>query len=533
VTAARKRGHGLGIIGDVLRLVGAAALLAAVVIATVHEINGANRKVSERRVQDRVELAKALAVPLKGWLQGAQAAALSTAAGKPVGGWDALRVDRAGAFTGLSGRYVSLSGMAQTHPCPAGSGLRDLVDAAAKSASPVVMMVNPPGTCEPLIGAAAAGPGGTTVVTTDVDAFLAQAAVAAHFQTGRQAFIVDPAGTTVTPGADPRPIPTHLGPFVAQVSSGPPIAARNTVVDANRTVVVDAGAAIDGGWAVVVEQDAADLDTTINVPRSALLLAGALFLMILLLQLTSDARRRAAARHAEAHNAAFLAVLGHELRTPLTVIKGFVDTLSSRWDRLEDQQRHDLVDRLPMQTRRLNRVVDRILVAANLQAGAASALMVEPIDVAPTLERVAADYTPASPLHEFIVEAGPDVRARADAKALQQIVEQLVDNAVKYSPAGGVVRLRAERRSSGIVITVEDEGVGLPKDTRSIFDAFAQGEEVDSRVHAEGGVGLGLFIVRTLCKQLGGSVRAERRDGTGSRFVVTLRACRARVALAV
>jgi signal transduction histidine kinase len=245
------------------------------------------------------------------------------------------------------------------------------------------------------------------------------------------------------------------------------------------------------------------------------------------LQAISDARRRAAARHADAHAAAFLAVLSHELRTPLTVIKGFVDTLAGRWDALSDEQRHDLVDRLPPQSRRLNRVVDRLLLAANMQAGASPRVTLAPVEVERALQRSAESYTAVAPLHEFVVDAPRDVIASADEKALSQILDQLVDNAVKYSPEGGVVRLSARRARSRVEIVIDDDGIGLPRDLRAIFDAFAQGEEVDGRVHDEGGVGVGLYIVRTLCEQLGGSVHAERR-ARGARFVVTLRASHVR-----
>ena len=140
------------------------------------------------------------------------------------------------------------------------------------------------------------------------------------------------------------------------------------------------------------------------------------------------------------------------------------------------------------------------------------------------------DFAPMAPLHEFVVDAEPDETARADTRALDQILDQLVDNAVKYSPSGGTVRVGASRRRGRVEIFVEDDGVGLPSDTRDIFDAFAQGESVEGRVHDEGGVGVGLYIVRTLTEQLGGSVRAERPAKGGARFVVTLRAAGERVA---
>jgi signal transduction histidine kinase len=83
--------------------------------------------------------------------------------------------------------------------------------------------------------------------------------------------------------------------------------------------------------------------------------------------------------------------------------------------------------------------------------------------------------------------------------------------------------LRVVARQRGVDLVVDDEGVGLPADHRRIFDKFVQGESVTKRVHDEGGVGLGLHIVRTLVEDMGGSVRAEPRDPQGARFVVSLR----------
>ena len=95
---------------------------------------------------------------------------------------------------------------------------------------------------------------------------------------------------------------------------------------------------------------------------------------------------------------------------------------------------------------------------------------------------------------------------------------------MKYSPAGGEVGLRIVPRGRWVDLVVEDEGVGLPSDYRSIFEKFVQGESVTKRVHDEGGVGLGLYIVRTLVEDMGGTVRAEPRSSQGARFVVSLRA---------
>jgi signal transduction histidine kinase len=477
---------------------------------------------------------------LSEWLKNARGTADQLAQGASpaaLTGWETLRVDRAGNFTGTSGHYLNLSGPAQTggNPCGTAAGLRELVDAAGRTAEPVALVINPPGSCDPMIGVARTVSTGTFVITGELAPLLARAAFASSLEQERdiRTIVVDPGGTVVSPvlPSTAAAAPPYLSRFAARVSSSNAATSGRSTTNGDRpTKVVDAGAPIDSGWSVIVEQDASSFDVkpAFALSRTVVVVVIGLFAILLLLQALADAKRRMQLRYADAHTAAFLAVLGHELRTPLTVIRGFVDTLTSRWASLDDTQRHDLVDRLPQQSRRLNRVVERLLLAANLQAGAATRPSLSAIPVAQTLERVADEFRPMAPLHQFIVVAPNDVAARAEAKTLEQILDQLVDNAVRYSPSGGLVRIASARRRGHVEIAVEDEGIGLPADTRSIFKAFAQGESVDRRVHDEGGVGVGLYIARRLCEQLGGSVRAERRSQGGARFVVTLRAARVR-----
>jgi signal transduction histidine kinase len=226
---------------------------------------------------------------------------------------------------------------------------------------------------------------------------------------------------------------------------------------------------------------------------------------------------------AEEVRSSFLAVVSHELRTPLTVLKGFVDTLLARWDHLEDQQRQQLVERLGPQVRRLHRGVDRLLVAADIQRGAHLRVTNEPLALADVVGDVVDGFRPLAPLHTFNVDVAPEVAVVADRKALAQALDQLVDNAVKYSPSGGSVVVRAQSARRRVELAVEDEGVGLPSDFSRILEPLTQGEEVDGRVHDEGGVGVGLYIARAMVEAMGGSVRAERRrPEPGTRLVVTL-----------
>jgi len=525
-----------GRLADLLRLGSAAGLLGVVALVTFNGVSLATRSAEKRRLNDRLDLVKAFSASLADALGNAQRTATDVAEGRAdpaqLSGWDQLRVDGNGRFTGTSGRYQSLSGPASSHPCSVGAGLRELIDALGRASAPVAMVIDAPGSCDLVLAIAVRSHGGAAVITGDTAQLLGPLAPAAHLSRDVRTFVVDSAGTVLSPGQLPAAAPAYLRALLDSDAPGPARTVNYAVGDGR---ALGAYAPVVPGWSVVVEQSAGSfgLGSVVHASRPAVVVLGALFAAVLLLQALSDARRRRAAQRADAHRVAFLAVLSHELRTPLTVISGFVDTLAGRWSDLDETQRHELVDRLPQQSRRLTRVVERLLLAAKMQSGSLPPPDRATVAVGPCLERVVDDFAPMAPLHEFRVDVEPGLSARADARALDQILDQLVDNAVKYSPSGGAVRLGAVRHRGRIEVFVEDDGIGLPSDAGHIFDAFVQGESVEGRVHAEGGVGVGLYIVRALAEQLGGTVRAERPAHGGARFVVTLRAGRARVAAPV
>jgi signal transduction histidine kinase len=185
-----------------------------------------------------------------------------------------------------------------------------------------------------------------------------------------------------------------------------------------------------------------------------------------------------------------------------------------------------LVESMAPQTQRQARVIEHLLTAASLQAGTYAKPVVSEVDLVGVIQQIVDEFEPLSPLHDFEVDVDQRVGyVSGDGTALNQVLGELVDNAIKYSPSGGTVFITARRVGRDVELAVEDEGVGLPKATRALFDAFVQGEDVDRRVHDEGGVGVGLYIARSLVTAMGGSVDAERRP-SGARFVVTLRGAR-------
>jgi signal transduction histidine kinase len=233
-------------------------------------------------------------------------------------------------------------------------------------------------------------------------------------------------------------------------------------------------------------------------------------------------RRRTA--HVEESKKAFLAIAGHELRTPLTVMKGYTELLVDRWDDVDDETRQGIVETVSVQVRNLEHLVERLLLGAQLEAGVAPSTAQDTVALGPLLEAQAQHQRGIAPTHAFVVAVPDGLSVSGDATALNHVVTNLVENAVKYSPEGGTVTMRAEPADKGRVrLTIDDEGIGLPGNIDLIFEKFVQREAVNRRVHDEGGVGLGLYIVRTLVEQMGGTVRAERRNPKGSSFVVTLR----------
>lgn len=287
-------------------------------------------------------------------------------------------------------------------------------------------------------------------------------------------------------------------------------------------------------WAVVLPQDASDFFSfgtgfighlTRATPTRAAALMIALFLAggAVAIILLRRRLRRAEARAEEAKRA-FLAITGHELRTPLTSIRGFSQMLSSRWDGIPDDDRKELIQTISRQARNLEHLVERLILGGQLEAGMGPAPVLRTIDAADAMDVAVDQYGSMSKLHSIEVEFARPLMVEADAKMLQEVFGHLLENALKYSPAGGSVWVKGRRNGGRVQITVEDEGVGLPSDISGIFEKFVQGEAVDTRTHDEGGVGLGLFIVKTLLNRMHASVDAERRDGAGARFVVTLKA---------
>ena len=216
----------------------------------------------------------------------------------------------------------------------------------------------------------------------------------------------------------------------------------------------------------------------------------------------------------------FVANVSHELRTPLTAIRGYVEALLDDRSDAEDTKR--FLDIIARHSARMERLVADLLRLARLDARQ-EALDLASCDMQQLFNTVAGDVAPAVEAKRqhisTIVDAGA-TRVQADPAKLHDVLRNLVENAVNYSPDAATIELAAMRDNGAVRISVSDSGPGIPpEDLSRVFERFYRVDKSRSR---PGGTGLGLAIVKHLVELHGGEARAENRPEGGARFVITL-----------
>lgn len=229
----------------------------------------------------------------------------------------------------------------------------------------------------------------------------------------------------------------------------------------------------------------------------------------------------------------FISIASHELRTPITSMRGFVQIALRGLRRREaggaptasDWQRENaaLIQQLEVaerQTLRLGRLVDELLDVSRIQAGRLEFSLGQ-VDLGRLVSEVVAPLQVRSTAHSISTRVnGDDVAVWGDADRLEQVVTNLVENAIKYSPEGGRVEAEVSSGPDEVRVVVADQGVGIPAEQlERIFDPFYRFES-GTATHV-GGIGLGLYISRSIVERHGGRIWAES-DGKGSHFHVVL-----------
>lgn len=225
----------------------------------------------------------------------------------------------------------------------------------------------------------------------------------------------------------------------------------------------------------------------------------------------------------------FVANVSHELKTPLTSIRGYVETLAT--DDLPVEMQRQFLDVIHKNTARLQGIVDDLLDLSRLESGGWRPEM-QVLDPLRFAEEVWSTYSErAARKHVEFSASGRDASVLADPGGLRQVLTNLYDNALRYTPGGGRITVRiagagaptngATRDAGCVVIEVQDTGSGIPSDALPrIFERFYRVDPARSR--AEGGTGLGLSIVKHMMERMGGGVAAESELGKGTTICLTL-----------
>ncbi len=217
----------------------------------------------------------------------------------------------------------------------------------------------------------------------------------------------------------------------------------------------------------------------------------------------------------------FVANVSHELRTPLTAIRGYVEALQD--DPLDGAERRRFLDIIARHAWRMERLARDLLRLARLEAGQEPPEMVA-CDIGELLSDVVGDLQHKIDEKRQRVEVAVDPSVgmiSADPQQLHEALQNLVENAILYSPPERVITLGVRNEGNQTVITVEDEGPGIPpSDLRRVFERFYRVDK--ARARESGGTGLGLAIVKHIVERMEGSVKADNRRGGGAIFTIRL-----------
>ena len=225
----------------------------------------------------------------------------------------------------------------------------------------------------------------------------------------------------------------------------------------------------------------------------------------------------------------FLSIASHELRTPITAVSGFAQLalrdLKQRGTRSDEygKELERLTRQLTIihdQSAKLGRLVRELLDVSRIQAGRVDFEMA-PTDMIELARAVVEQAQMVQGSRRIEVDARGEATVVGDRDHLEQVIANLVDNALKYSPEGGPVHVRVQGEKDHVRITVEDEGIGIPPEQLSrVFDIFYRTAEAERR--RTPGLGLGLYITRGIVERHGGRIWAESAVGTGTKVHVTL-----------
>ena len=217
----------------------------------------------------------------------------------------------------------------------------------------------------------------------------------------------------------------------------------------------------------------------------------------------------------------FIGLVSHEMRSPLTVITGAINTILTEKSHLSPKEERQLLEDAAWETGTLAHILGNLLELSRAQAERLF-LSFEPVDVKVVIKNAVQRVKRHTSIHRFVLGLPKELPpVRADVIRLERILHNLLENAIKYSPDGGYIRILAKMDSDKLVIGVSDQGIGISQqDQARLFAPFQRLES--SRVEGIQGIGLGLLVCRRLVEAHGGRIWVESEPGKGSTFFFTL-----------
>jgi len=242
-------------------------------------------------------------------------------------------------------------------------------------------------------------------------------------------------------------------------------------------------------------------------------------------RLLKQADEARALQEADRLKSEFISTISHELRTPLASIKGYTTSLlreDAHWDETTQREFLEIIDE---ESDKLRGLIDNLLEMSKMEAGVLD-IDIQPLHIERVVRQSVANARSRTDHHTLIVDLPASfAMVEADPRRVEQVLDNLIDNAMKYSPEGGTIAVRGVVNETEAIMSVNDEGVGIaPEHLDRVFDRFYQvNTPLTRRVE---GSGLGLSIARWLVEAQGGRIWAESTPGEGSTFFFTLPLCR-------
>ncbi|MGZ3676728.1 MAG: sensor histidine kinase, partial [Ktedonobacterales bacterium] len=218
----------------------------------------------------------------------------------------------------------------------------------------------------------------------------------------------------------------------------------------------------------------------------------------------------------------FLSVAAHELKTPVTGLRAMAQILARKLQKLEmpvPPWLGDGIRTIDQQAERLTLLIGKLFDVSRLDQGKLAAERTS-TDLAELAQKLVAAFSGRTKKHTIVLTADPDLIADVDPIGIEQVLSNLIDNAIKYSPDGGQIDVEVCRLDDNLArLSVRDRGIGIaPEKREAIFKRFYQAHAEDHR----SGLGLGLYIARQIVELHGGDIKVEFPEGGGTRFIIKL-----------